>query len=692
MKKFVFLKIGSGDFADGFPVTLKIASRDRNSILEVEIESELPSNAQILEIYKTWIRDYTLLSHIPLLAQQCYDCAKELKSQMRTWLSSSNNLQFYRVRETLCKYLDPADEIFVFLQTREEILKKLPWHEWDLFSDRFTKAEIALSPPEIEFISRSRSQIRNEKVKILSILGDKTGIDINKDLELIKNLPDADSEFLIEPNRQQFSDRLWERNWDIFFFSGHSSSENESGIIYLNPEDRLPIEDLKNGLRRAIDNGLELAIFNSCDGLRLAEYLAELNIPQIIVMREPVEDRIAQLFLEYFLQAYSGGEPLYLAVRQARSRLEAIEKEIPGATWIPIIYQNSIQEPVTWPKSQKSKDYSTTDLPILFIPPDTNNQRQIWRCDRTLEEHSDHVTAVAIHPNGKTFATGSRDKRIILWDLETGKVKKTCAATPNVIRALAFSPDSSVLVSASSMEFQDGTIKLWDADNLTLRQILDSGFLSLGANDLAFSRDGQYLAIGHYFPNSSIKIWHLPSGKLRFTLRDNILGVWSLIFNKDGQILVSGGEDGAIRIWNWKAEQLIRTLRPEPSNIFNFMLPWIPEVELITDIAIDPDNNIIVSGSVSNGLKFWDVNSGNCIRTLQQNSGCIEALALSPNDNTLVSIGKDGIIRLWNIKTGELLHTLKGHKDSIKDIAFTPDGKTLISVSDDRTVKIWRYS
>ena len=335
MKRFVFLKIDRGDFESGFPVTLKIASPDRSSFLEVEIDCQLPPHKEIEELYNNWLSAYQAIPSIPeasdlirkALLEECSKLAKKLKSHVQTWLNTSNNPKFQKLREALCKYLDPEDEILVFLQTREEILKKLPWHEWDLCSDRFPKAEIALSPPEIELIPQGKLRTGQNSVKILSILGDSKGIDIESDRELITNLPSVDPEFLIEPDRQEFSSKLWEKDWDILFFAGHSNSTDESGIIYINSEDRLPIEELKNSLRKVSDLGLQLAIFNSCDGLKLAEYLAELNIPQIIVMREPVPDEVAQLFLEYFLQAYSEGESLYfrsscaIATRSDRTRL-----------------------------------------------------------------------------------------------------------------------------------------------------------------------------------------------------------------------------------------------------------------------------------------------------------------------------------------------------------------------------------
>jgi predicted NACHT family NTPase len=110
----------------------------------------------------------------------------------------------------------------------------------------------------------------------------------------------------------------------------------------------LTIADLKFAVKKAIERGLQLAIFNSCDGLGIARDLAELQIPQIIVMREPVADLVAKKFLEYFLSSFYNGKSLYLAVREARERLHGLEQESPCASWLPVICQNLAENPVTW--------------------------------------------------------------------------------------------------------------------------------------------------------------------------------------------------------------------------------------------------------------------------------------------------------------------------------------------------------
>lgn len=107
--------------------------------------------------------------------------------------------------------------------------------------------------------------------------------------------------------------------------------------------------------KRRSGGGLQVAIFNSCQGLGLARDLADLHLPVTIVMREPVRNRVAQEFLKYFLTAYARDrKTLYLAVREARERLQGLEKKFPGASWLPVIYQNIAARPPTWNELQEN--------------------------------------------------------------------------------------------------------------------------------------------------------------------------------------------------------------------------------------------------------------------------------------------------------------------------------------------------
>ncbi|WP_414588515.1 CHASE2 domain-containing protein [Scytonema sp. PCC 10023] len=354
MTKLVVLRFGKGSFEAGFEVTLQIG--EENSRPHSEVTGELPPNIELPLDFNRWQAIYRSLdfSGRPIglpkpttqifRVEECVQAAKQLGDRLNCWLGSES---FRPMREKWLEKLLTSDAIRVILQTQEYQLQKLPWHLWELV-ERYPNAEIGLSAPTYEQVrlpSRATAT-----VKILALLGDSTGIDISADRALLEQLPDAKIDFLVEPAREDLTDNLWQQNWDILFFAGHSSTQSagETGQIYINQTESLTISQLKYALKQAVERGLKLAIFNSCDGLGLAREFAPLQIPQLIVMREPVPDRVAQTFLKHFLQAYARGKSLYLAVRQARERLQGLEGQFPCATWLPVIYQNLAEVPPSW--------------------------------------------------------------------------------------------------------------------------------------------------------------------------------------------------------------------------------------------------------------------------------------------------------------------------------------------------------
>jgi CHASE2 domain-containing sensor protein len=352
--KLVVLIAGEGSFENGFPVTLRVGEEDRPP--SVEITGRLPPTLEIPQSYRSWADTYRRLglrSRLEASVAQvtnvskleiCLNAAQLLRDRFNAWLHSES---FRPIREKLLEQLMPSDEVRLIIQTENIWLRRLPWHLWDL-CDRYPKAEIALSAPIYEFIKPVASP--HTKVRILAILGNSTGINTQADRLLLEQLPDAEVSFLVEPQRQELTEELWKQSWDILFFAGHSSSQPdcEKGEISLNQTDSLTIDQLRFALRKAVERGLKIAIFNSCDGLGLARNLADLQIPQIIVMREPVPDQICQKFLKYFLAAFARGESFYLAVREAREQLQGLEDQFPCATWLPIICQNPAVLPPTW--------------------------------------------------------------------------------------------------------------------------------------------------------------------------------------------------------------------------------------------------------------------------------------------------------------------------------------------------------
>ncbi|MFB2891626.1 CHAT domain-containing protein [Aerosakkonemataceae cyanobacterium BLCC-F50] len=356
MSKLVILTVAEGNFDDGFPAILRIGEEGKSP--NIEVSGKLPPTPQIPESYSQWqltYRSFTVGRLEPMAGQlrnvSITNSFQTLHTRLNDWLSSES---FRLLREKFCQNVSPDEEVRVIIRTSVRELQRLPWHLWNLFAD-YSNLEVAISSPESEIRANAKTPTYKDKVRILAILGNSQGIDTHKDRELLEQLPDAEITFLVEPGRKEITDQLWEQSWDILFFAGHSKTEVETGRIYLNQTESLTINELRYGLKKAIQGGLQLAIFNSCDGLGLAWQLEELHIPQTIVMREPVPDLVAQEFLKYFLTAFAGKNEavsysysLYQAVREARERLQGLENSFPCASLLPVICQNSTAVPPKW--------------------------------------------------------------------------------------------------------------------------------------------------------------------------------------------------------------------------------------------------------------------------------------------------------------------------------------------------------
>ena len=368
MGKLVILKF-DGDWENrGFWVHLIISQEleefnNKNSSASTnlrEITRSLPPNTQLaFHLQEHWQEKYRKLGapyrieagtiqydgSINSLVEECNQSASELCSILNSWLKSE---QFCEIKDQLLADLLPDETIRFLIRTEDKLLQKLPWQEWDLIK-RYPFAEVGLAPYNNVSSKQVDTPKRNFSVKVLAILGHSEGLNTKADRELLESLPDVEINFLVEPQRRDINDKLWEQPWDIIFFAGHSATEGEKGRIYINPYDSLTINELCYGLTRAVQKGLKLAIFNSCDGLGLARQLSNLQIPQMIVMRELVPDRVAQEFLKYFLSAFSNGKTFHLAEKEARERLQGLQGEFPCATWLPVLFQNpAIKQPTYW--------------------------------------------------------------------------------------------------------------------------------------------------------------------------------------------------------------------------------------------------------------------------------------------------------------------------------------------------------
>jgi WD40 repeat protein len=356
VKKLVVLTLVAGTISTGFRVHWEVSPDGERTVADGY--TQLPPRPELELVYQLWDTTYRSLdgSHrITIKANQItnvkftslkWDCERQagrLAKSINDWLNSTNLSRI--IEEYLVTSSD--DEYRVIIRTDDAQLRQLPWHLWTGW-ERLNYPEIALGAPH----AKRRERTYQQQVRILIVLGNSEGIDIEIDRQILSRYcQGTDLHFIAQPSLAELRAQLLDkRGWDLLFFSGHSRTENDGskGRIFLNHVDSLTVAELGAELHTAVSGGLQIAVFNSCDGLGIAAELASLHIPQVIVMRQPVPDLVAQAFLKYFLAEFTGGGSLYQSVSTARDRLRALEVDFPCASWLPIVIQNRLETPPTW--------------------------------------------------------------------------------------------------------------------------------------------------------------------------------------------------------------------------------------------------------------------------------------------------------------------------------------------------------
>ncbi|HEY9300505.1 MAG TPA: CHAT domain-containing protein, partial [Phormidium sp.] len=369
--KLVIFRIEKGNFEQGFPINLEI--RENGKLFVPDVSGVLVSAPEIPDLYREWQELYNTWGKDPdnrwwrrqitippqinsnyssgNSIEQVMNAADRLEQAFNDWLNRS---ALEDIKEELLQTVGRDELVKFIVETKNLELQKLPWELWHFLRRRYRHPEVALS-------SR-KAPIKGPlplPVKILVILGSNDNIDINADWNILQQkLGTARLTLLEQPGSETLRQTLLNQPWDIIFFAGHSSTECEGndGNIWINQYDNLSPQQLRKALEIAAENGLKLAIFNSCDGLGLGRQLESLYIPHIIVMRQPIHDEVAQNFLNDFLTSFANGASLHRAVHEARDKLRLLDKRSPNASWLPVIFQNPEEPLLFYPQAKLRKE------------------------------------------------------------------------------------------------------------------------------------------------------------------------------------------------------------------------------------------------------------------------------------------------------------------------------------------------
>ena len=278
--------------------------------------------------------------------------------------------------------------------------------------------------------------------------------------------------------------------------------------------------------------------------------------------------------------------------------------------------------------------------------------------------HSGVVESVAFSPDSRHLASGSRDRTIRVWNLESGE-SQILEGHSDWIKSIAYSLDGKHLTSVS----EDGTVIVWNLESGQKHILREEKMF--GADSAAFSPDRRTLAWGSW---EMVEIWDLQEGVRKGILTGHSSKVESIACSPDNRSLASGSMDRTVRIWDSESGKMLHILKGH--------------TEEIKSVSYSPDGRYLASGSQDETVQIWDPGSGTRLCVLEPHAGGIESLAFSPDKRYLACGSEDGIVSIWELESWKNC-AVRSYPGGIKSMAYSSDGKQLACGTRNNSIWVW---
>jgi WD40 repeat protein len=298
-------------------------------------------------------------------------------------------------------------------------------------------------------------------------------------------------------------------------------------------------------------------------------------------------------------------------------------------------------------------------------PPPARQPNQEWDCEigggRRAEREKPGpigVLGVAFRPDGKVFVGVGRGGYIGVWDAALDREferrdweGKWPWGRPTV-RAVAYSPDDRALACGSL----NGTVRVWNAEG-NVTSIMPLG---LAIRGLAFTHAGQLLVTTA--EGATLFDGDTDTVIRTFATPDEPTRCGDI--SADGKRVVTGAEDGVIRLWD-------TTTGEETSRLEG-------HTGVVRGVAFSPAGATVASAGEDAMAFLWDESTGWKARPIHGHTTAVSAVCFSAHGPEVASGDEDGIIRVTDRRTGQDIARFRV-LGPVRGLCFSPDGKVLVS-------------
>jgi WD40 repeat protein len=304
------------------------------------------------------------------------------------------------------------------------------------------------------------------------------------------------------------------------------------------------------------------------------------------------------------------------------------------------------------------------------------------------------AVAAAVSRDNRRVVTGGADRRLFVWSGQSGRRIHALREQLGRPTAVAFSPDGTLVASASS----DGIGRVWRTSDWGLQAVLSGGTTVL--TDIAFSADSERVVTASR--DGTARVFHAETGQPQVNLAGHRDFVTSALFTgPTGSLVVTGSADGTIRAWD-------AVFQPVTDEIARFRAPVVslaladhgrldaatsdgrvhtldPRMGRQVSVragpgrirrVVGPDGSVAVIRGHTVVLR-----SGDRQLILAGHRDRVYSVAFSRLGGLLATASRDHDVRIWNVATGKQVARLQGANTAVHDAQFSPDGRWLVTAA-----------